>query len=239
MTLFSAERLSFHHPGHPPSLLEASFQIRSGERIALLGANGSGKSTLLFLLGGLLFASEGSLEAFGELLTERRLEKDPFFRQQVGILFQNSDAQLFCPTVEEEIAFGPLQLGLKDTKTRLEEVLELLGIETLRKRSPHQLSGGEKKRVALASILVLNPSVLLLDEPLSGLDPRTQRELLGLLEGLSERGTTLVTSTHDLGTIPRIADRALVLGEDHRLVKDGKAPEILSDRPLLEASNLV
>lgn len=237
--MFKAEGLSFHHPGHPPSLLEVSFRIRRGERIALLGANGSGKSTLLFLLGGLFFPTDGSLEAFGHPLTESRLEKNPGFRQQVGILFQNSDAQLFCPTVEEEIAFGPLQLGLEDIRTRIEDVLGLLGITKLRERSPQQLSGGEKKRVALASILVLNPTVLLLDEPLSGLDPRSQRELLGLLEGLSERGTTLVTSTHDLGTVPRIADRALVLGEDHRLLADRSASEVLSDQALLQSSNLV
>jgi cobalt/nickel transport system ATP-binding protein len=241
MTIFEVKGVSFNHPGHSPSLREVSFSVKRGERIALLGANGSGKSTLLYLLDGLYFPTRGGIDAFGHPLTESGVEKDSLFRKKVGFLFQNSDAQLFCPTVEEEISFGPLQLGLgrEEVRARLEDILRILGLHSLRHRYPQSLSGGEKKRVALASLLVMNPEVLLLDEPFSGLDPRSQRQLLELLEQLHERGTTQLISTHDLLTVSRLADRALVLGEDHRLATDASAEEVLSNQDLLRASNLI
>jgi len=242
--LFIADRVSYAYPGEAAGLADISFRITSGERVALLGANGSGKSTLLHLLDGLYFPQRGSVRAFGEELTERALEGTPFatqFRQEVGFLFQNSEAQLFCASVEEEVAFGPLQLGwpAKQIQERINDTLRLLEIPHLRARVPQRLSAGEKKRVALASLLVMSPSVLLLDEPTGGLDPRSQSLLLALLEDLHQAGLTLVTATHDLTLLPHLADRALVLSEDHRLVADTSAPQVLADTELLLSVNLI
>ena len=242
--ILEADGLTFAYPGREEGLKGVSFRIARGERVALLGANGSGKSTLLYLLDGLYFASAGEVRALGETLTESRLEDPAFgprFRREVGLLFQNSEAQLFCPTVEEDVAFGPLQAGWpqEEVARRVKEVLALLEIEALRKRAPGTLSAGEKKKVALASLLVLSPSVLLLDEPTTGLDPRSQSTLLEILDALRARGMTLLTATHDLAAVPHVADRVLVLSPDHRLVADGPAEKILTDTALLEEVNLV
>ncbi|MDP9170817.1 MAG: energy-coupling factor ABC transporter ATP-binding protein, partial [Acidobacteriota bacterium] len=157
---------------------DVSFSIEAGKRVALLGANGSGKSTLLRLLDGLYFPSSGSVAFHGQPLTEKQFEDDRFafdFRRRVGLVFQNPDVQLFNPTVFDEIAFGPLQLRWKtgDVIERVHQAMASMEISHLKDRPPHRLSGGEKKRVALASVLVLDPEVLLLDEPAAALDPRS------------------------------------------------------------------
>ncbi|MGC8762990.1 MAG: energy-coupling factor ABC transporter ATP-binding protein [Acidobacteriota bacterium] len=242
--ILEAVDLTFAYPGRQESLKGVSFRIARGERVALLGANGSGKSTLLYLLDGLYFPSAGEVRALGQTLTEGRLQDPVFaprFRREVGLLFQNSEAQLFCPTVEEDVAFGPLQAGWprEEVARRVEEALALLEIQALRKRPPGTLSSGEKKKAALASLLVLSPSVLLLDEPTTGLDPRSQSTLLEILEALGARGMTLLTATHDLAAVPHVADRVLVLSPDHRLAADGPVEQVLADTELLEASNLV
>lgn len=245
MNIFKVNDVRFAYPGHDASVAGVSFGVEAGERLALLGANGSGKSTLLHLLDGLFFPQEGSITAFGQCLTEEVLERPPFgpqFRRDVGFLFQHSDAQLFCATVAEELAFAPLQLRWpKETiYQRIDETLHLLEIAHLRDRTPQRLSGGEKKRVALASLLIVNPTVLLLDEPTAGLDPRSQSVLLEILERLHEdTGMTLITATHDLTLLPHLADRALVLGEDHRLAADAAAHDILHNTELLLAVNLI
>ncbi len=243
-TVFEARDVGFHYPHRPDSLTDITFQVRRGERIALLGANGSGKSTLLHLLDGLYFATSGVLTALGRPLTEETVDRPPFgprFRREVGFLFQHSDAQLFNPTLEDEIAFGPLQAGLSpaESRVRVEETIQLLGLERLRGRTPQTLSAGEQKQVALASLLAVAPSVLLLDEPTAGLDPRSRVLLLDLLDDLSARGFTLITATHDLRLVEDLADRALVLGEDHRLAAEGPATAILKDRALLLSANLI
>lgn len=243
-TIFAVEQVQFSYPGQGLSLDGISFTVGRGERVALLGANGSGKSTLLHLLDGLYFPQAGTVTAFGQALTEEILEQTAFgprFRQAVGFLFQNSDAQLFCPTVEEELAFAPLQLRLPaaEVRQRIEDTLNLLEIAHLRHRAPQSLSGGEKKRVALASLLVANPTVLLLDEPTAGLDPRSQAMLLDLLDQLNQAGVTCLTATQDLALVPHLADRALVLSEDHRLVADGPAAELLANTTLLHEVNLI
>ncbi|MBZ5589420.1 MAG: ATP-binding cassette domain-containing protein [Acidobacteriia bacterium] len=243
-TVFAVEGVRFAYPGQPPCLDGVSFEVRGGERLALVGANGSGKSTLLHLLDGLYFPGEGRVAYLGRPLTEDALEETPFgprFRQEVGFLFQSSDAQLFCPMVEDELAFGPLQMGWTQDEVlrRIEDTLALLEISRLRGRSPAGLSAGEKKRVALASLLVLSPSVLLLDEPTAGLDPRSQSLLLEILEALHARGLTLVTATHDLTLLPHLADRVIVLSEEHRLVADGAPERVLADTDLLLAVNLI
>jgi cobalt/nickel transport system ATP-binding protein len=227
-----------------PALSGLSLAVRPGERIAVLGANGCGKSTLLKLLAGLIFPQKGSYRAFGREIDDRLLSRDPFgmfFRKEVGILFQNSDAQLFNPTVEDEIAFGPMQMNdpPREIQSKVRNALETFGIGSLADRAPYELSGGEKKKVAIASVLVMDPQVLLLDEPTAGLDPRSSRELVDVILQAEAEGKTVVTATHDLHIVAEIARRILVFGEDRRILASGTPEEILTDRSLLLAANLV
>lgn len=220
-----------------------SMHVRPGERVALLGANGSGKSTLLRLLAGLCFPQQGSISFYGEALTERRFDEEQFFyrfRRRVGVIFQNPDVQLFCPSVFDELAFGPLQLRWPKDKIRrsVEQTLELMDIVHLRDRTPHRLSGGEKKRVALASVLVLDPEVLLLDEPSAALDPASQAQILEFLVSWSHGRKTVVTATHDLDTLEDIADRCYVL-DGGRIAREGTPLAVLHDVKLLERTKLV
>lgn len=242
--IYSVRDLTFAYPGEKPSLREVGFDVGQGERVAMIGANGSGKSTLLHLLDGLYFPDSGMISVMGQPLTEEAVETPPFgprFRKEVGFLFQNSDAQLFCATVEEELAFAPLQLRWprEEIQRRISETLALLEITHLRDRTPQALSSGEKKRVALASVLVAGPSVLLLDEPTAGLDPRSQSVLLEILHSLYQAGMTIITATHELGLLAHLADRAIVLGEDHRIAADAPVAEILSNTDLLLSVNLI
>jgi cobalt/nickel transport system ATP-binding protein len=242
--VFHATGVGYTYLDRYPALDDVSFQIRAGERIALLGANGSGKSTLLKILDGLVFPTAGQLTAYGQPLTEESLadpEVNARFRSRVGIVFQNSDVQVFSATVREEIAFGCLQLGLSavETAARTADVLAMLEIEDLVDRAPFQLSGGQKKKVALASVLVMNPDVILFDEPTAALDPRTQHWLIDLIAQLGRAGKTVVLATHDLHTLADLTDRAIIFGEDHRVLADTETTAILSDRSRLIAANLV
>src|ERR1700722_3410954 len=230
--VFELTNVGFHYDNGVVALKDVSLQINPGGRIAILGANGSGKSTLIRVLDGLAFPQTGTVFAFGSPLTTVSLANEGFsygFRRRVGFIFQNSDAQLFSPTVREEIAFGPLQLGLDRTEIeqRIADLETLVGISHIMNRAPFQLSGGEKKRVAIACTLAVNPDVILLDEPTSGLDPRAQYGLVELLVKLHAVGKTLITTTHDLNIVSTIADRAIVFGEDHTIVADGHACDIL------------
>ena len=227
-----------------PALDGVSLTVHRGERIALLGANGCGKSTLLKALAGLLFPDRGEYLAFGHPVTEDTLEDEQMnrgFRSRLGIVFQNADAQVFSPTVREEVAFGPLQLGLERgiAAERVAQVLEMLDITGLADRAPFQLSGGQKKKVAIASVLAMNPEVLLFDEPTAALDPRTQVWLMELIEELGAAGKTIVHATHDLDSLERLADRCLVFGEDHRIRAEGTPAELLAQRDLLLDVNLI
>jgi cobalt/nickel transport system ATP-binding protein len=220
-----------------------SMDIEEGQRVVLLGANGSGKSTLLRLLDGLYFPETGAIRCRGEALSEERLQEEHFsfsFRRRVGLVFQNPDVQLFNPTVFDEIAFGPLQLRWpKQTiRDRVVQTLDSMGILPLKDRPPHRLSGGEKKRVALASVLVLDPEVLLLDEPTAALDPRSKSRIIDLLAGWKGTGKTVVTATHDLDAVEDIADACFVF-QDGRVAAQGTPASILSDLPLLERTGLL
>jgi cobalt/nickel transport system ATP-binding protein len=221
-----------------------SLSVSRGEKVALLGANGCGKSTLLKILDGLLFPDAGTFHAFGAEVNERALEDEQMsqgFRGRVGFVFQNSDAQVFSPTVRDELAFGPLNMGLdrEQVERRTTDTLALLSIEDLADRAPYQLSGGQKKRVAIASVLVMNPEVLIFDEPTAALDPRTQEWLVELIIELNDAGKTIVLATHDLATLHSLADRCVVFSEDHKLVAEGTPAEVLADDALLRSVNLV
>jgi cobalt/nickel transport system ATP-binding protein len=242
MMLFEVERLTYRYEG-VTAVDDLTLAIPEGSRVVLLGANGSGKSTLLRLLDGLIFGQSGSILFRGDDVSEEHMLDDEWalpFRRTVGMVFQNPDVQLFNPTVFDEVAFGPLQLRWpKDQiRERVDEILERLRISHLKNRIPQRLSGGEKKRVALASVLVLDPAVLLLDEPTAALDPRSQSEVIDLMVEWGGGSKSVITATHDLGDLEDIADRCYVL-DSGRLVAEGTPAEILADTALLRRTNLI
>lgn len=244
LPLFVFNNLTYSYKNRPPIFEGLNLKIWSGEAVCLLGANGSGKSTLLKLMCGLIFATRGHMEAFGEPITEALLEQEQIakqFRRRIGFIFQNSDVQLFTTRVWDEIAYGPLQMGLapSEVRQRVNDILALLKIEHLQDRAPHYLSGGEKKKVAVASVLVLNPEVLIFDEPTSGLDPKTERWLTELLLQLNQQGRTIVVSTHNLELAHLLSNRSIVLSESHQVVADDSTKSILDDRQLLMDVNLI
>ncbi len=217
--------------------------IHEGEHVALLGANGCGKSTLLKLLDGLLPPTAGSLKLFGEAVANLsdNAEGEHKFHRQVGLVFQDPDVQLFSPTVGDDVAFGPLQLGLPltEVRARVETALKQMDILHLRDRAPFELSGGEKKRAAIASVLSLEPTVILFDEPTASLDPRTKWVLVNLIQELGSQGRTTVVATHELEIVPIIAERVVVMGEDRRILADGPPAQVLEDYDLLIRANLI
>lgn len=219
--LFSLDNVCFAYEGHI-ALRYITLDVARGETIVLQGSNGCGKSTLLKLLNGLVYAEEGTYRFDGDVINEKSLKDNVFskkFHQRVGFIFQNSDVQLFCSNVEEEISFGPRQMGFseEEVKQRTDDVIELLGIGDLRERAPYHLSGGEKRKVAIACILSMNPEALVLDEPLAGLDRKTQEWLVGFLLQLKEAGKTLIVSTHNDELAHTLADRLVVIGDDHAI----------------------
>ncbi len=246
-TIFDLRNVSYSYVGKINALNDIDFKVEPGEQISIIGANGCGKSTFLAMLDGLIYPTLGEFYAFDNKIVEEVFDtiKDnkfrSYFRKKIGFVFQNSDVQLFSPTVFDEIAFGPLQLDMnpEDVRTRVLEVMEMIEITKLKDRSPHTLSGGEKKKVCIASVLANNPDVLLLDEPTAGLDPRTQLWLIELLQDLGTAGKTIITATHDLETVEQISKRVIVMGEDHRIVVDDRAEKILDNRELLLSANLI
>jgi len=241
---FVLEGVRHEYRAGAPALTAIDLTILSGEHVAIVGANGSGKSTLLKMLDGLVFPTSGAIRAFGAPLTEDALEDPAYrrdFRARVGFVFQEADVQLFCSDASDELAFGPLQLGLPrdEVERRVREAAQQLRIEQLLDRPPYTLSGGEKKRVAIASVLTMQPHVLLLDEPTNALDPRSQVWLLDVLDEWKQEGRTVVMATHDLSAAAESADRIVVLSEDHTIVADGTPEEVLLQRDLLLSVNLI
>ena len=242
--IFEAKNLDYDYPGNIVALRQVSFTVKTGEVVALVGANGSGKSTLLKLMDGLIFPKAGELHALGRRLIEEGLKDRVFareFRRKVGMVFQDPDVQLFSPTVWDEVIFGPLQLGIprEEVISRGQAALELMGISQLRERPPYLLSGGEKKKVSLASVLSLQPQVLLMDEPTTGLDPSSQGKLIDFLLKWAESDKCLVFSTQDLDIVEEIATRVIVMGIEHDILADGKPEDFLSDPDFLLRANLV
>ena len=244
MNAFSLHNVMYSYGNGSPVLNDMTLDFAIGERTVILGANGTGKSTLLSMLDGLVFPKSGAITAFGKSLSEEALEDKVFsmdFRKRVAFVFSNPDVQLFSQTVWDEIAFGPLQLGLPaaDIRSVVENQLESLRITELRDRAPYTLSDGQKKKVAIASSLATDPEVLLLDEPTNGLDPRTQVWLIEVLHGLHQKGTTIVSATHDLSIAGDIAERAVVIAEDHTIAADGRFYDIIANDELLLKVNLI
>ncbi len=204
------------------ALRHVTFSVSAGETVVLQGPNGCGKSTLLKLLNGLIFPAEGTFRFQGKDITEKSLKDKRFakeFHQKVGFIFQDSSLQLFTGSVEEEIAFGPRQMGLSEEAVtqRVNDVLQLTGLTALRDRAPYHLSGGEKKKTAIACILSMNPEVLVLDEPLAGLDTKTQQWLVSFLKELQSAGKTLIISTHNNALAEELGHRFIRMNDDHTI----------------------
>lgn len=242
--VFELKDIYFSYLGKYSALCGVNMRIKQGEKITVIGANGSGKSTLLHILDGLIFPDKGTIEAFGSEFKESIFNDEDYsmnFRRKVGLVFQNPDVQLFCPTVQEDIMFGPLQLGLskEETGKRLNEIAEILNIGSLMNRSPHQLSIGEKRKVAIASTLAIDPEILILDEPTAGLDPLTSRYIIDLLIKANMSGRTIITATHDLHIVEEISDVVYVFSQEKKIIRSGMPDEILNNIQLLQDNNLV
>ncbi len=223
----------YRYPNGYEALRGVSFRVTHGEKVALVGANGAGKSTLLLHTDGLLMPSQGEVVMGGITLTRRTL---PLVRQSVGLVFQDSDNQLFMPTVEQDVAFGPSNMRLEpaEIERRVMDALEAVGALHLRKSSPFQLSGGQKKRVAIATVLSMEPSILVMDEPTSNLDPRARRQIIDLIRRF--RHTTLI-ATHDMEMVLDLCDRTIVM-KDGKIVADGNTQHVFGDLALLEDCGL-
>lgn len=225
------------------ALSDISFEISQGESVAFIGPNGSGKSTLLKILNALVFAENGKYSLFGEEINEKKMKNSLFSKkihQQLGYVFQNSDAQLFCPLVYEEVAFGPSQMGLSNETihNRTVDCLKLLNIEHLKHRVPYHLSGGEKKRVAIASVLAMNPQVIVMDEPMNGMDPKSKKFLRDFFIKINSSGKTLICATHDFEYVEGVFKRAIVFSENHKIIRDGNYEEIIKDEEFLKLHNI-
>lgn len=223
----------YRYPNGYEALCGVSFRITHGEKVALVGANGAGKSTLLLHTNGLLMPSQGGVVLGGIALTRRTL---PLVRQSVGLVFQDSDNQLFMPTVEEDVAFGPSNMRLEpeEIRRRVTEALDAVGALHLRGASPFRLSGGQKKRVAIATVLSMEPSVLVMDEPTSNLDPRARRQIIDLIRRF---GHTTLIATHDMEMVLDLCDRTIVMKQG-RIVADGSTRHVFGDLALLEECGL-
>ncbi|MGQ9501711.1 MAG: energy-coupling factor ABC transporter ATP-binding protein [Anaerolineae bacterium] len=225
--------LHFAYPDGHVALRGVSLQVQCGEKVALVGPNGAGKSTLLLHLNGLLNNGRGSIHILGRPVTAPNL---PFIRARVGLVFQNPDDQLFSPTVYEDVAFGPLHMGLpeEEVRQRVATALAQVGMAHYAERLSYHLSMGEKKRIAIATVLSMHPDILVLDEPSAGLDPRARRGLINLLRNLP---ITMLASTHDMLMVRELFPRMIIMDEG-RIVADGPTSELLAQSELLEAHGL-
>jgi cobalt/nickel transport system ATP-binding protein len=240
--LIELQKVFFQYKGNH-ALQNINLKIQEGDSIALIGPNGSGKSTLLKIINGIVFPDKGQVVFDGQEINAKTLSNTNFskqFHKRVGFVFQNSDAQLFCPNVYEEIAFGPRQMQMEENEVnnRVSDCLKMLLIEHLKHREPYHLSEGEKRKVALAAVLSLNPEVLTLDEPMDGLDPRTKRFLKELLTQINKAGKTIICATHDFEYIQGLFKKVIVISEDHTVIREGNLEEIISDEPFLLKHNL-
>jgi cobalt/nickel transport system ATP-binding protein len=239
-SVIKVENLHFSYPDGHVALRGVSINLCPGDKVALVGPNGAGKSTLMLHLNGILpheprdfVAGQGVVEVGGMPLRRDNL---PVIRAMVGVVFQNPDDQLFSPTVFEDVAFGPLHMGLPEAEViaRVDAALEAVRMSAYRDRLSHHLSVGEKKRIAIATVLSMEPKILILDEPSAGLDPRARRTLINLLRDLP---ITMLVSTHDMKLVQELFPRTIVM-DDGRIVADGRTAEILENETLLNEHGL-
>lgn len=231
--IIEGKNLKYSYPDGQQALKGISFRILHGESVGIVGANGAGKSTLLMHLVGVLFPNEGEISVGGIPVTKKTL---PFIRQRVGMVFQNPDDQLFMATVYDDVAFGPRNYRLpeEEVEKRVRNSLETVGTLHLIDRPPYRLSGGEKRMVSIATVLAMNPDILVMDEPSSALDPKSRRRLINLLRGFTH---TKIIATHDLDMVMELCERTIVLSEG-KIVIDGATGEILSNGELMDKCGL-
>ena len=227
------ERLSFAYPDGHQALRDVTLSIAPGEKVALLGPNGAGKSTLILHLNGILRAQAGAVCVAGLEVGPKTLGR---VRAAVGLVFQNPDDQLFSPTVFDDVAFGPIYQGLKPAEVgqRVDEALAAVRMSDYKTRVSHHLSGGEKKRIAIATVLSMQPEILVLDEPTAGLDPRARRSLINLIRELPQ---TMLVATHDIRMVLELLPRSVIM-DGGAVVADGASETILGDAALLAAHGL-
>lgn len=238
MKIIETNDVTYKYPDGTKALEKVNFNAEEGKIVALLGPNGAGKSTLFLHFNGILRPTQGSVVVDGETVSYDK--KDLLkVRQKVGIVFQNPDDQLFAPTVFEDVAFGPMNMGLSndDVKKRVTESLLRVGMEGYEKKAPHHLSGGQKKRVAIAGILAMQPKIMVLDEPTSGLDPKGASQILKLLYQLNSEGMTIVISTHDVDLVPIYASRVYIISQG-KIIKEGNPQEVFEDVETIRGANL-
>lgn len=236
-SIIKVSNLNYRYPDGTVGLKDVSFEAEEGETMVIIGANGTGKSTLFMNLTGIL-EGEGHINIVGLSLNKINLKE---IRREVGMVFQNPDDQLFCPTVMDDVSFGPLNLGWDNNEVIVasQKALALVDMEGYESRTSYHLSFGEKKRAAIATVLSMNPKILLLDEPTSGLDPRSVSKFINILYNLKSQGKTILIVTHDIFLTQEIADKVLVFSEEKRPVAIGSYKEILSNYDLLLENNLV
>jgi len=231
--IVEVQDLKFTYPDHTPALNGISFRIEHGESVAVVGANGAGKSTLLLHLNGYLSPVEGKVRIGDYPLTPKTLQEA---RRTVGMVFQDPDDQLFMSTVFDDVAFGPLNLGLplEEVNARVMKALKTVDVEELKDRPPHRLSSGQKRRVAIATVLSMSPDILVMDEPSAGLDPRARRQLIELLKTFKH---SKIIATHDLDMVMELCERTIVM-YGGSIMADGPTREIFRDDELLSKSHL-
>ena len=232
MMMIEFQNVSFSYENGRPVVEDLSFSIGKGETVGLIGANGAGKSTIMKLLLGLV-TGEGKITVDGLPMEKRNL---PAIRQKIGFVLQDSDNQMFMPTVYEDMIFGPRNYGLckEETEQRVDEVLRQLGLQDLKHRYNHKISGGEKRMAAIATILAMEPETILMDEPSTALDPVNRRTVINTIRGLPQ---TKLIASHDLDMILDTCQRVILLGSG-KIVADGDAETILRDKELLEANRM-
>ena len=234
----STENLSFTYPDGTQALKNINIEIEKGEKVAIIGPNGAGKSTLFSHFNGLTEPTSGCVKIEGKPIS---FKKDELLkvRQKVGIVFQDPNDQLFAPTVKEDIAFGPMNLGLSydEVEKRVEDALKMGGMENYEDKTPHHLSGGQQKRIAIAGIIAMKPELMILDEPTAGLDPDGVEKVLNIMNQLNEEGMTLIISSHDIDMISKYADKIFVL-YNGEIIESGNKNKIFSDMELLKKAHL-
>lgn len=234
----STENLSFTYPDGTQALKNINIKIEKGEKVAIIGPNGAGKSTLFSHFNGLTEPTSGCVKIEDKPIS---FEKDELLkvRQKVGIVFQDPNDQLFAPTVKEDIAFGPMNLGLSydEVEKRVEDALKMVGMENYEDKTPHHLSGGQQKRIAIAGIIAMKPELMILDEPTAGLDPDGVEKVLNIMNQLNEEGMTLIISSHDIDMISKYADKIFVL-YNGEIIESGNKNKIFSDMELLKKAHL-
>ena len=234
----SIKNLSYVYPDGTRALNNVNMDIEKGQKVAIMGPNGAGKSTLFSHFNGLTEPTSGYLELEGK---QMKYDKKTLLeiRQKVGIVFQDPNDQLFAPTVKEDVAFGPMNLGLsyEEVEKRVEESLKMVGMEGYEDKTPHHLSGGQQKRVAIAGIVAMRPEIMILDEPTAGLDPQGVDEVLNILNGLNEEGMTIVISSHDIEMVNSFAEKIFVLNKGE-IIDSGDTHQIFSNKELLKRAHL-